>query len=93
MSAPIDNGRSDQLARIAGNHITAEIANQVLFAYDRGGYGGDSLTAGLISLISAADEENKSLLAKGFFGYVAAVRVIEADLQGVDVLRRIGGIR
>lgn len=76
--------------------VTPEIAHQVLWEYGcaddsekRIGYPGGNFTRALIVAIMRADPSNRRLIHFGFPGYVQACNVIERQINGAELLRRV----
>lgn len=73
-----------------GASPTIAEANQVLFAFDAGGYRAGGFFAALIDAMAKADTLNLGKLALAFPGLASAVYVAQVD-GGLDQLRVVAG--
>lgn len=84
-------GPLEPVHRDEPDEITPLIARHVLWHYGYPeGVVADEVIRSLIILIRQADSEQRSRLARGYGGYVAAVNWTDAD-GGLDDLRKIAG--
>lgn len=84
---------SDRAADDAAGHVQPEHANAVLFHYGptTGLMEPGSFVQALITAIARADPYNRARLGLGFPGYVAAVRLAEGRMDGMERLHAICG--
>lgn len=73
----------------AGTFIDRATASHVLWAFGAGGMEPGSFTRSLIDAICKADPPNRTRLALGFPGHVAAVDLAQTSATGIDTLRTI----
>jgi len=71
--------------------ISPEVANHVLWLFDRGGYEPGTFTQHLMRALCAADMANFHRLADAFPDYGAAITAMQYDPDGLAHLQRIAG--
>lgn len=67
--------------------VTASIANEVLWTFDRGGIRPGGFNEALYAVIAKADELNRARLRRAYPVHVAAWSIAHNHPEGIDILR------